>query len=99
MLFRFDSVCRPGAEWRDVPLSTRRSMPPGASTADPVVGVEAAVGDGTGGLGNGGNGALNFRRERFEKDPGLNRPAVAWLPVFGLDSFWDVLAFRGASLD
>jgi hypothetical protein len=41
--------------------------------ADEVVGVEATVAEG-GGL---GNGALERGRELFEKEPGLNRPAVA----------------------
>jgi len=77
-----------------VTLSTHRSRPPGTSAADDVVGVEATVEDGAGGS---GKGALDRRRALFEKAAGLNRPAVAWLPVFGFDSLWDVL--RGASAD
>jgi hypothetical protein len=47
-----------------------------------VVGVDA---------GDGGGGrklmrALEWRLVLFEKPPGLNRPAVAWLPVFGFDN-------------
>ena len=51
-LRRLDSVCEPGAERRDVTLSTRRPRPPGASTGDEVVGVEAAVEGGGGGSGS-----------------------------------------------
>lgn len=72
-LLRFDSLAVPGADWREVILSTRRSRPPNTSPADDVVGVEAAVEDGAGGL---GSWALERRWAVFEK-PGLNRPAVA----------------------
>lgn len=87
-LLRLDSLWEPPVEWKDASLSTRWSRPPDTSTAEDVVGVEAAAGDGGGGL---GSGALERRRLLFEKTRGLNRPAVAWLPVFGLDSLWDVL--------
>jgi hypothetical protein len=74
-------------------LRRRSRPPPETSPADDVVGVEAAVEDGAGGL---GNWALERRRAVFEK-PGLNRPAVEWLPVFGFESFWDGL--RGSSAE
>lgn len=94
-LLRFDSLCRPGAGQKDVSLSARLSRPPDGLTAEEVVGVEAAVEDTD--LGGSGNGALERRRRPFEKDASLGGLAVAWLPVFGLDSFWGV--FRGASAD
>jgi hypothetical protein len=72
-LLLLDSLCEPGTERREVTLSTRRPRLPDTSRADEVVGVEATEAEG-GGL---GNGALERGRELFEKEPGLNRPAVA----------------------
>jgi hypothetical protein len=73
-LRRFDVLWEPGADWRDVALSSRRSRPPDTSAADEAVGVEATV---EGGGGGSGNWAWERRRELLEKGPGLNRPAVA----------------------
>lgn len=73
-LLRLDSFCVPVTDWKDERLSIRLSKRPGTSTAEVVVGVEATVGDAGGGS---GNGALELRRELFEKEPGLSRPAAA----------------------
>jgi hypothetical protein len=73
-LLRFDSFGGTGGEWSGAVVSTCQPKPPGTSPADDVVGVEATVGDGAGGL---GNGALERRRELLEKAPGLSRPDVA----------------------
>jgi hypothetical protein len=73
-LLRFDSFCKPGTDWKDVSLLMRLSRPADASTAEDVVGVEAAVVDADGGL---GNGTLERREPLFEKDAWRNRLVVA----------------------
>lgn len=94
-LLRFGSPWGPRAELNDTPLSMRPSAPAHApAAAEDVVGVGT---DGEKSTGGSGRGALEGRRELLEKEPDLSRPAVAWLPVFGLDSFWDGL--RGDSAD
>jgi hypothetical protein len=52
-LLRLDSRGRLGEEWREAPLSARRTKAPEPSTADEVVGVETTGREGAaGGLGS-----------------------------------------------
>src|SRR5690349_4275286 len=85
----------PGFELIDTLLPARCSMVPENSAIEELVTVVAPEGDigigGSGGNGGSGNGAFERRFVLFEEPFGLNRPAVAWLFVLGLESFWEYL--------